>query len=215
MYVRLNNASGIVAGEKCSEDRVQLSTFHFQRYTSGGHGWPCDQWERIEKSIRRSDTERLLLSFAHPNTFFSFSLSLSVAIYSRITMFKVHSLLLLVDFSRGRSGSRCPAAEIPGGDFQRSNGLGIVFHVVRDCIERSPFPPLSSPCSRFHPSRDPIISFFSVDARMTRKGGGIEDSRGSKGFVLDRTKGANCGCIIPWTLRKISKRNRKKREKRR
>lgn len=49
---------------------------------------------------------------------------------------------------------------------------------------------------------------------MTRKGGGIEDSRGSKGFVLDRTKGANCGCIIPWTLRKISKRNRKKREDR-
>lgn len=48
---------------------------------------------------------------------------------------------------------------------------------------------------------------------MMRKGGGIEDSPGSKGFVLDRTKGANCGCIIPWTLRKISKRNRKKKEK--
>lgn len=50
---------------------------------------------------------------------------------------------------------------------------------------------------------------------MMRKGGGIEDSPGSKGFVLDRTKGANCGCIIPWTLRKISKRNRKKKEKER
>lgn len=49
---------------------------------------------------------------------------------------------------------------------------------------------------------------------MMRKGGGIEDSPGSKGFVLDRTKGANCGCIIPWTLRKISKRNRKKRKRR-
>lgn len=48
---------------------------------------------------------------------------------------------------------------------------------------------------------------------MMRKGGGIEDSPGSKGFVLDRTKGANCGCIIPWTLRKISKRNRKKKGK--
>lgn len=48
---------------------------------------------------------------------------------------------------------------------------------------------------------------------MMRKGGGIEDSPGSKGFVLDRTKGANCGCIILWTLRKISKRNRKKKEK--
>lgn len=167
----------------------------------------------IDQAIRHRKTPSILRTSKY--LFFFFSLFLSVAIYSRITTFKVHSLLLLVDFSRGRSGSRCPAAEIPGGDFQRSNGLGIVFHVVRDCIERSPFPPLSSPCSRFHPSRDPIISFFSVDARMTRKGGGIEDSRGSKGFVLDRTKGANCGCIIPWTLRKISKRDRKKREKRR
>lgn len=49
---------------------------------------------------------------------------------------------------------------------------------------------------------------------MMRKGGGIEDSPGSKGFVLDRTKGANCGCIIRWEkfLREIEKKKEKERK---
>lgn len=41
----------------------------------------------------------------------------------------------------------------------------------------------------------------------------LKMAQGARGLPSNRTKGANCGCIIPWTLRKISKRYRKEKEK--
>lgn len=84
-----------------AEERVQLSTFHFQRYTSGT---PTGDRMRTDREIDQNDSS---IYFAHPNIFLFFLSSplycfpvipcpppFSFSFHSRVTTFKVH-------FSRG------------------------------------------------------------------------------------------------------------------
>lgn len=109
--------------EKCSEDRVQLSTFHFQRYTSGDRvrSMRTDR----ERSIRHrtkipsiSRTSKYLFFFS-PSLLFSLSLSRYLFLFAHN---HVQSPLLLWTFPRD------PGAGVPRRRFPEeiSNGLTVL-----------------------------------------------------------------------------------------
>lgn len=87
-----------------AEERVQLSTFHFQRYTSGDpHGWSNENRSRnrSERLFYLFRTSKYLSFFSFFSPLYCFPVipcppppSFSFSFHSRVTTFKVH-------FSRG------------------------------------------------------------------------------------------------------------------